>query len=321
MHTHHSHSGEYVAHGSDTLKAVTDRAIEMGFEVFCMTEHMPRLVDKFIYPEEHERKYTVKELKQNFANYCNHAKRIQRGKLAERCGTKFLVGLEVEGIDADHIEYTAGIRAEYDIDMVVGSVHFLREVPIDWDREELVRLKDLCGGWRPMMLEYFQLQHKVIDGLHPEVVGHFDLIRLFTQDDDEDETTGKTLQQIDVEHDWPDVWDQIKKNLELVRSYGGLIELNSSAIRKKWNSPYPKLDLAEAVKRFCDGRFCLSDDSHCVAQVGQNYHKVLDYVVNDLKLDKLYYLDVDFRSGERVVSVKEKCIDDVQSSVFWAQYQ
>lgn len=320
MHSHHSHSGSYVAHGSDTLEGVTDRAIEMKFEVFCMTEHMPRLSDAYIYPEEHERSYTVKELKENFDRYCAHAKRIQGEKLADNCHTKFLVGLEVEGIDVDHIEYTATIREHYGIDMVVGSVHFLRGIPIDWDRLELLKLKDKCGGFRTMVLEYFQLQHKVIERLHPEVIGHFDLIRLFTRDDDVDDSTGKTLGEVDIENDWPDVWDQIKANLQLANSYGGLVELNSSAIRKKWSTPYPRADIGRAVKRYNDGRFCLSDDSHCIAQVGLNYHKVLRYVVEELVLDKLYYLDVDFTLGKRI-TVKEVSIAELQASAFWDQYR
>lgn len=321
MHSHHSHSGEYVAHGSDTLDGVTGRAIEMGFDVFCMTEHMPRLKEEFIYPEEKEKHYDVGQLQAIFDDYYNHARRIQADSWAKGCHTKFLVGLEVEGIDIDHIEYTSTIRQKYGIDMVVGSVHFVRGIPIDFDKAQFARVLELCGSFRQLALEYFQLQYKVIDRLHPEVIGHFDLIRLFMDGAEIDESTGKKLSDVSIETDWPDVWNQIKINLQLANSYGGLIELNSSAIRKGWNTPYPQFDVAKAVKLYNDGRFCLSDDSHSIAQVGLNYHKVLDYVVNELKLDKLYYLDVDLTSDSRKVTVKTIDMEDVKKNKFWEQFK
>jgi histidinol-phosphatase (PHP family) len=318
MHSHHSHSGEYVAHGSDTLDGITQRAKEMGFEVFCLTEHMPRLDEQFIYPEEHDRKYTTKDLEKNFDEYHKHARRIQLGNVGDK--TKFLVGMEVEGINEAHIEYTNEIKNRYDLDMVVGSVHFVKGIPIDFDRGQFLKAVEVCGGLRQLFLEYFQLQYKVISGIHPEVIGHFDLIRLFTQENDVDDTTGKLLKDVDLEHDWPEVWEQIKTNLLLANSYNALIELNSSAIRKQWQTPYPKLDVSNAVKAYNDGRFCLSDDSHSIAQVGLNYHKVLEYIVNDLKLERIFYLDIDISSGSKVISIKEKSIEEVKANEFWKQY-
>ncbi|ONH67354.1 Histidinol-phosphatase [Cyberlindnera fabianii] len=320
MHSHHSHSGDYVAHASDTLETITARAVEMGFDIFCLTEHMPRLDSHYIYPEETERDYTITSLESNFDKFYAHANELQKRRRDEGCKTKFLVGMEVEGIDTAHIEYAKQIREEKVIDMCVGSVHFVRGVAIDMSREMLEETRDLCGGWKELFSEYFDVQWEVLTTLKPEVVGHFDLIRLFMAEKDVDPVTGKTFKELSIEKDWPDIWAKIQRNLEFVRSYGGLIELNSAAIRKSWSTPYPALDVADAVKRYCDGRFCFSDDSHAIAQVGLNYHKVLKYIDEDLKLDNIYYLDIHWDGERKTVSVESLPIVEVKKAKFWDQY-
>jgi histidinol-phosphatase (PHP family) len=50
--SHHSHSGEFCpSHAYDTLEEMIQTAIARRMEVFCLTEHMPRL-DEDLYPEE-----------------------------------------------------------------------------------------------------------------------------------------------------------------------------------------------------------------------------------------------------------------------------
>lgn len=52
MHSHHSHSGDYVMHAKDHLEDIVLRAIEMGFTTYCLTEHIPRNNPEDMYPEE-----------------------------------------------------------------------------------------------------------------------------------------------------------------------------------------------------------------------------------------------------------------------------
>jgi histidinol-phosphatase (PHP family) len=48
----HSHSGSYCLHASGTLEQVVDQAIEKGFKVYGLSEHMPRTRKEDLYPEE-----------------------------------------------------------------------------------------------------------------------------------------------------------------------------------------------------------------------------------------------------------------------------
>lgn len=311
MHSHHSHSGDYVSHAVDPLEDMVLKAISMKFETFCLTEHQPRLSNDYLYPEETEKNYTTKELHQNFVDFYSHAKKIQkRYQNDDSVKTKFLVGFEVEAIDDQHIQAANDIQNQYDLDLCVGSVHFVKHLPIDFDEELWIKALNACGGVYELFDEYFELQYKMLTGLKPLVVGHFDLIFLKCPDDLVDPNTGKKVKsELSIEQDWPEVWEKIMRNIQFVKSYGGLFELNSASLRKGWETPYPRPEFAKAICNYGGARFCLSDDSHSVSQVGLNYHRVLDYV-KALGLQKLYCLDF----GGVVKSV---LIEEVQKSSFW----
>lgn len=50
--SHHSHSGQFCpGHAKDSLEEVIQTAIARKFQVFCLTEHMPR-TEEDLYPEE-----------------------------------------------------------------------------------------------------------------------------------------------------------------------------------------------------------------------------------------------------------------------------
>ena len=49
--SHHSHSGEFCGHGENTVEEVVQTAISKKFQVYALTEHMPR-GEQDLYPEE-----------------------------------------------------------------------------------------------------------------------------------------------------------------------------------------------------------------------------------------------------------------------------
>jgi HisJ family histidinol phosphate phosphatase len=50
--SHHSHSGQFCKHASGTLEDVVLEAINQGFELYGLTEHVPRYREADLYPEE-----------------------------------------------------------------------------------------------------------------------------------------------------------------------------------------------------------------------------------------------------------------------------
>ena len=122
----------------------------------------------------------------------------------------------------------------YQIDIVVGSVHHVHTVPIDFDRPTYERARNRAGGSDQELFEaYFDAQLELLQLLTPVVVGHFDVVRLFSDD------PGRNLQL------WPGVWEKIMRNLRFVSDYGGVLELNSSALRKGMTEPYPKSEICK----------------------------------------------------------------------------
>ncbi|KAE8365502.1 Polymerase/histidinol phosphatase-like protein [Aspergillus caelatus] len=274
--SHHSHSGQFCpGHAKDSLEEVIQLAIQKKFQVFCLTEHMPRGKEDF-YPEEIEAGNTETSLVANEAAYFQEAQRL-REKYADQI--KILIGFEIDWIRPESRTLIEASLARHPFEFFMGSVHHTLTIPIDYDREMYVQARDLAGGTDEQLFQvYFDEQYEMLRQLKPLVVGHFDLIRLKSDDPERSFTQ------------WPAVWERILRNLDFVASYGGLLELNSAALRKGMKEPYPK---AEICKEFLarGGRFCLSDDSHGLDQVGLNFHRVLAFV-EDVGILTLHYLDL-----------------------------
>jgi histidinol-phosphatase (PHP family) len=110
----------------------------------------------------------------------------------------------------------------------------MHTIPIDYDHEMYIRARDIAGGTDERLFEdYFDAQLDMLKALKPPVVGHFDLIRLKS---DDPERSFKT---------WPGVWERVVRNLEFVVGYGGLVEVNGAALRKGMSEPYPKGEICE----------------------------------------------------------------------------
>ncbi|KAK9447686.1 polymerase/histidinol phosphatase-like protein [Limtongia smithiae] len=302
MHSHHSHSGDYILHAKDHLDDVVAQAIKMGFKTYCLTEHMPRNNLQDLYPEESALK--VADLESNFAKFYAHARRLQ-AKYADQI--TLLVGFETDYIRPDFKSLVSTLQSNYKFDMFVGSVHHVNTVPIDFDKAAWNRAMISAGGTpRDIFSAYFDEQYAMLTDLQPPVVGHFDLIRLFAEQ----------YTDTPINPQWPDVWAKIVRNIEFIVSYGGLIELNSAAIRKGWDCPYPRPDIVALILEK-GGNFCFSDDSHAIAQVGLNFHKVLQYI-EKIGINEVYYFDLD-KSGNTVLRKDE--VARLKTDPFWAQYE
>lgn len=267
MHSHHSHSGDFCQHASGTLEEMLEAAISAGHKVFCLTEHMPRLDSGHLYPEEVTSNTSVQDLADTFDRYYHRAKEAQ---VAYKDRIQVVVGFETESITPQYYDYVNQLKNKYDFDMIVGSVHHVHEVPIDYSREafdKCIELNKSNPTVEGVFSTYFDAQYDMLVQNKPEVVGHFDLIRLMAPP----EYQTKPLK------DDADVWKKVVRNVRQAVNQGSLFEINSAAIRKGWETPYPARDVAELIIEE-GGKFCLSDDSHTTQHVAQNYPKCFDYL-------------------------------------------
>lgn len=190
----------------------------------------------------------------------------------------------------------------------------MNEVPIDYDAALYAKAVEKSGGSEEELYEdYFEQQFEMLQTLKPKVVGHFDLVRLLS------EKPGRDLTE------WKGVWEKVLRNLLEVVKYGGLLEINTSALRKGLAEPYPGRQICEvcitrlklgarvltinqAYMRF-GGKFTMSDDSHGIEHVGTNFVKAIEYL-ESLEVKELYTFERNVIAGSNgaVKSLSSKSV-------------
>ena len=80
-------------------------------------------------------------------------------------------------------------------------------------------------------LDYLDDQYTMLRRIKPTIAGHFDLCRLFSPGTRLDED--------------PEVWTKVKRNIEFIIAYGGLLEINAASFRKGWDQAYPGTEVLQ----------------------------------------------------------------------------
>lgn len=305
-HSHHSHSGQFCNHAADDLASVLAEAASKRMSLYCLTEHCPR-DDAHLYPGERDAGYDHDRQHRVYDDFIAEATRL-RDEYASREGGGTRDGMQILiGFEAEWITHESSTRIVRDllsrhaaqIDFFVGSVHFVRETPIDYDAAFYARARDLCGGSdERLFAEYFDAQYEMLRALRPRVVGHFDLVRLFSEAPDRGWRGSGS-------------WGRIVRNLEFVRGYGGVLELNSSALRKGLEEPYPRSEICRQFDGM-GGLFVLSDDCHAISHVATNYARLLDFIQRT-GLKRIAHL-VKSAGGVDVVT---ESVEEMSSHPFW----
>lgn len=159
------------------------------------------------------------------------------------------MGLETEFIQSsdldklDELLLKHGSRIEY----IVGSIHHVNGIPIDFDAQTYQKAlqsftatsetpKDSEDSEHAQLdsflCAYFDAQFQLLERFRPEVVGHFDLCRLYTP--------SLRLQ------DYSRAWAKLTRNVQCAINYGAVFELNAAALRKGWDGAYPGEDILQA---------------------------------------------------------------------------
>lgn len=178
----------------------------------------------------------------------------------------------------------------------------MHEIPIDYDVAMYQQARIIAGGTDAQLFEdYFDLQHEMLTALSPRVVGHLDLIRLLSDEPNRD------LKNM------PGVWVKVKRNLELIVKQGGLMEINSSALRKGLKEPYPTRSVCVEYLRL-GGRLTMGDDSHGIAQVGACFGSAIEYL-ESLGVEEVFTLEsrMGLKTGA-VAGLKAVRLADVKES-------
>lgn len=291
--TMHSHSGQFCpGHAKDELEAIVKHAISTGYKTMGLTEHMPRYSASDLYPEELDDPEALSSLPPRHLAFLTEAARLRSLYSSQ---LHILIGFESEWIRPSDLPRIQALASDPAVDYFIGSVHHAAGLPIDYDAAFYAKAVAACGGTEEgLYASYYDSQYEMLTSLRPNVVGHFDLIRLLSAE------PGRKLKG------WEGgkVWEKVTRNLGFVASYGGLLECNTSALRKGLEDPYPGREVAEQWLRL-GGRFTMSDDSHGIAQVATNYARGLEFL-QSLGVEEAWTFE---RQGsdlvEKSVSLKE----------------
>ncbi|KAI7860307.1 Polymerase/histidinol phosphatase-like protein [Circinella umbellata] len=290
--SYHSHSGQYCHHGYGQLEDVVKEAIRKGFHAYGLSEHMPRFADSELYPEEIEAKCTPETLNTLFDNFQSHARQLvdqYDGQI------DLLVGTEIEFIHTKYADHIRTIRSK--VDYVVGSLHHVGTIPIDFSPELYKKALEKYGDMTSLFGAYFDEQYEMLKAVQPEVVGHFDLVRIFASSEEQ-----QTLNK-------PEIWNKVVRNIDFIVEYGGVFEINSRAWKKGLRDAYPCRDVIKYIQEK-GGRFTLSDDCHGPKDVGLFYEKLKDYL-KSTDIHTIHYLA---REGDKIVI---KANDNILNDPFW----
>ncbi|KAI9799366.1 MAG: histidinolphosphatase [Piccolia ochrophora] len=305
--SHHSHSGQFCTHASNTLEEMVQAAIARKMRVYALTEHMPRNAPEDLYPEEH---LSPTDLPKLFTAFLTEAHRLRTIYASQ---ITLLIGFESEYIRPNSLPLLRSLLTTHNaphsptpIDFFVGSLHHALTIPIDYSRELYEEAVRAAGGTHEALwARYFDEQHEMLAELRPVVVGHFDVVRLFAGVEafERGAAANATEKKTNVprrsaveeaqhptRNRWPPaVWRRVLRNLHFIRAYGGLLELNSAGLRKGLGEPYPGREICRAFLNM-GGAFTLSDDAHGVAHVATHYAALLAFI-DEMGIKEVCYLE------------------------------
>ena len=275
---HGSHCGEFCMHAERgiLLEQVLEKRIAMGQKFCGISEHIPVALfnERFRYPEESE--FSMVHFRKVLKKYFSVARELQ-GKFVDRI--EILVGLESEMPTSDSWKKVNEICTEFSPDFLVGSVHHVADGEcIDFSREQFDQIAAKMGGVENLFLQYFSRQRILLEKCQPEIVGHFDLIKLFAFPD------FQITRRVEA---------AARKNIAIAIANGALFEVNCRIFRKL-GEPAPGKKFLKMIREM-GGQLTIGDDSHGVGDISILWCEVLDFV-KSCGFDEIFALR---RNGQR----------------------
>lgn len=251
---HGGHSGQFCHHARDSLEAVVQAYVDAGFSWVGITEHMPPLDDSRRYPDEAASALSAATLQARFRDYFAECRRLQQVYAGQ---IRLFTAFETENYPGS-VGFVRALIAETRPDYIVGSLHHVGGIGIDYDRAEYQRAVQAAGSVEQLYCDYFDDQFAMLEALQPAVVGHFDLIRIFDPD------YLQTLQLASVKR-------RMTRNLQLIAELGLIMDFNLRGFDKS-TEQYPSMPVLQEALAL---GVCVvpGDDSHGVSSVGRNWER------------------------------------------------
>jgi histidinol-phosphatase (PHP family) len=158
------------------------------------------------------------------------------------------------GYEVDYLKGYMDKRVlESEVDYLIGSVHFIDKW--GFDNPEFI------GGWKEKSIDeiwkaYFEAIENMAKTGYFDIVGHFDLIKVF-----------KFMPSQDIRL-------LARPALKAIKKANMVLEINTAGFRKPIGELYPSPLLLEEAYSL-DIPICFSSDAHAVEQVGFKYEEAI----------------------------------------------
>lgn len=262
-HLHLHHHGPYAGLGPEPgvyppghIDSYVDRAIELGEDRVCFTEHLYRcaesgpILGKFWDDEprrdlaEQTERFVTEDRTLRLESY------VEAVVDARDRGLPVLLGLEVDFFP-ETIDAVLDLIAPYPWDLLIGSVHWIGGWSLDHP-EVVAEFGE--RGVRRAYEEYFSLEAELAVSGSVDVLAHVDLIKVF----------GHRLESPPV--------DLYRPVVEGAVASGTAVEINTSGLRGLAGELYPGPTLLEMFST-AGVPITLASDAHSPEGVGADFDR------------------------------------------------
>lgn len=239
-HFHNRHSSD----GRGTTEEVLRRALELGYEQICFTNHAETL-------GEDDWVLDLVEARTRFEEQQEELERLR----PEYPDIKVLLGIEVE-YRPEWVEPLEALVDSVPFDLVIGSVHVVDGQPISGGSGVAAYFEG--RGREEAYGRYFEVLAEMVDWGGFDVVGHFDLVKRFG-----------------AKHyghcDFRTLEREVRSVLDRMAETGIGMEVNTSGVVQPPAEPYPGPDILRMARDARVATLTIGTDSHVPRSFDQGW--------------------------------------------------
>jgi histidinol-phosphatase (PHP family) len=242
-------------HAVGTTEDYIKKAIDIGIDIYGFSDHAPT-------PNSFDPKYRMDILQKN-----GYEQDILNLKEKYKKDIKILLGYEVDYFEGD---YFLDSLSNSNIDYLIGSIHFIPENDSKYslfnskfwgfDNPEFInqyKTKDIDKIWE----DYFKAVKMMVKSGKFDIVGHFDLIKVFAF--------------------FPkkDIRLLVEDTLKEIQKSNMVLEINPAGLRKPVKEQYPSKTILQLAFEL-NIPITFGSDAHKLEDIGFKYDEVISIAKN-----------------------------------------
>lgn len=234
----------YCQHAKGTMEETVLRAVEMGMPEIGFTGHMP-------YPPGFVEPAPDCVIPGHlFPDYLKEV-RLMQSKYRNRI--RICLAVEIDYFDC-YETWTGEQVQNQPYDYIIGSMHIIDGVALDYEENVLKVDLDTFGGVDGLWERYYQTMEKLVRSSLCQIIGHFDLPKKFS-----------------ITQTRKDFSEHIADLLELIRDHNLVIEINTGGRDRSFPKEfYPSISILE-LARDKNVDITLGSDAHAPEDVGRYF--------------------------------------------------